>query len=78
MNILVGNLNERTTVVHLMRLFIPFGIVRSVNLITDGTTGHSSCIGIVTMSYRAGIVAIDQLNNLNFMNHYLELTEIAE
>lgn len=75
MNILVGNLNNRTTAQHLLQLFFPFGVVQSVKILRDNITGQSTCLALVIINFKAGMMAIHQLNNLKFMDHYLDVYE---
>jgi cold-inducible RNA-binding protein len=77
MKIFVANLSFMTTAVHLSNLFLQFGIVQSVNIITDRSTGHSLGYGYVIMDPRSGTSAIDALNSIKFMNHYIEVSEAA-
>ncbi|NML21415.1 RNA-binding protein [Pseudoflavitalea sp. G-6-1-2] len=78
MKIAITNLNSRTTVDHLKRLLFPFGNVRSVTIEGRDPAGRSSCTGIVRIDYRAGLMAIERLNNLLFMNFYLEVYELTD
>ena len=68
MRIFVGNMNARTTAAHVSNLFLQFGKVISVRIIR---VGHA----FVEMEARAGMIAIRELDGLNFMNHYLEINE---
>jgi RNA recognition motif-containing protein len=68
MRIFVGNLNTRTTAAHVSNLFLQFGKVISVRIIRVG-------IAFVEMEAKAGMIAIRELDGLNFMNHYLEIDE---
>ncbi len=77
MRIAISNLNSRTTAEHLQRLFNPFGEVRSVKILRNDPAGISACYGIVRIDYPNGLVAIAQLNNLLFMDHYLEVFEMG-
>ncbi len=76
MNIFVGNLNDVITARHLLQLFLPFGIVYSAQIIRDTITGHSLGYGFVEMDNRTGKIAINELNNLKFLNRYLEVEEL--
>jgi RNA recognition motif-containing protein len=49
MNILVRNLNREVTEKELMQLFLPFGKIRALNIVTDGETGRSKGFGFVDM-----------------------------
>lgn len=77
MNIFVGNLNDMITARHLLQLFVPFGMVYSARILRDKASNHSAGCGYVEMDSRAGKAAISKLNNLQFMNCYLEVTETA-
>ena len=68
MRIFVGNLNARTTAAHVSHLFLQFGKVVSVRIIRAG-------FAFVEMESRAGMMAIRELDGMNFMNHYLEINE---
>ena len=68
MRILVGNLNVRTTAQHISSLFYQFGNVISVRLIRTG-------VAFVEMESRAAMIAIRELDGVNFMNHYLDISE---
>ncbi|MBO9631741.1 MAG: RNA-binding protein [Chitinophagaceae bacterium] len=78
MKIAITNLNKRTTVEHLQRLFNRFGVVRSAKILRDDPAGRSACYGIVRLDYPDGLVAIAELNNLLFMDHYLEVYEMGD
>jgi RNA recognition motif-containing protein len=76
MNIYVGNLNAQTGEQHLRELFGQYGKVTKINIIMDHATGQSQGFGFVEMDDRAdGNEAIRKLNKLNFMTHYLEVSE---
>lgn len=70
MRIFVGNLNARTTADCLLQLFHQFGKVISVRIVRAG-------MALVEMETRAGLIAIRELDGLNFMNHYLDIAEAA-
>ena len=76
MNILISNLNNKTTATHLFDLFIKFGMIRSTEILRDGINGNSSGAGLVKMDYLSGAVAIHELNNMKFMNYYIEVSEL--
>jgi RNA recognition motif-containing protein len=65
-----------TTAVQLSNLFFQFGIVLSVKIIMD-RTGHSLGYGYIVMDRQSGKYAINALNSMNFMNHYIEVSEAA-
>jgi RNA recognition motif-containing protein len=68
MRIFVGNLNVRTTATHVSNLFLQFGKVLSVRVIRAG-------MAFVEMEKKEGMIAIRELDGLNFMNHYLDIDE---
>jgi RNA recognition motif-containing protein len=49
MNILVRNLARIVTENELLQMFLPFGSVRSLNIVTDESTGKSKGFGFVDM-----------------------------
>jgi len=49
MNILVRNLARIVTENELLQMFLPFGSVRSLNIVTDKSTGKSKGFGFVDM-----------------------------
>ena len=71
----INNLNSRTTTAHLMQLFFPFGKLDSVRIVKEEQSGKSCCFGIVSLGYRAGLMAITELHDRLFMGHYLEVYE---
>ncbi|MDO6432808.1 RNA-binding protein [Flavitalea sp. BT771] len=76
MQILIGNLNSNTTAKHLTDLFLPYGAVYSCKIVSDTATGHSIGIGYIDMESHYAKVAIQQLNRLQFMNYYMEVSEV--
>jgi len=70
MRIFVGNLNARATANCLNQLFHQFGKVISIRIVRAGTA-------LVEMETRAGLIAIRELDGVNFMNHYLDIDEAA-
>lgn len=75
MNIFVGNLNARTTAQHLSRLFLQFGKVFSVRLVKNDLAGSACGFAFVEMDNRSALIAIRELDGVNFMNHFLEIVE---
>jgi len=64
MNIFVGNLSSQTTEKQLADLFIPFGELKSVKVITDGYTGRPKGFAFIEMPEQGGAEkAIESLNN---------------
>jgi len=76
MQIFVGNLNSMTTAKHLKDLFLPYGVVYSSKIVSDLDTGYSIGIGYIDMESHYAKVAIQQLNRLQFMNYYMEVSEV--
>jgi len=76
MRIFVTNLNIRTTANHLMALFVRYGEVKSLKIIRDMDLKRFTGAALIEMEYNNGMMAISELNNLNFMNHYIELEEV--
>jgi RNA recognition motif-containing protein len=75
MNILVSNLNRLTTAEHLLNHFVPFGLVKSVKLVRKDNNGQSQALGFVKMEQRGGHSAINGLNEIKFMNFYIQVSE---
>ena len=62
MNIFVGNLAFNTTDQDIRQLFEPYGVVDTINIITDRYTGQSRGFGFVEMAdTRAAQAAIQGL-----------------
>ena len=78
MKIVIANLNSRTTISHLKGLFLPYGRITSVRIMATDEAGRSSCYGIVKIAYRSGMIAIRALDELLFMNRFLEVYEVKE
>lgn len=77
MRIFISNLNSFTTVSQLKTLFIPFGLVLSIKLMIHGETGYSQSAAYIEMEKGAGIKAIQKLNNMRFMNHFILVEETS-
>jgi RNA recognition motif-containing protein len=76
MNIFVGNLGPRVTEDNLRQLFVPFGKIESINIITDFNSGLSRGFGFVEMAEKAdGNTAVKKLDNVEFMNSILKVSE---
>ncbi|MFT3823445.1 MAG: RNA-binding protein [Chitinophagaceae bacterium] len=75
MTIFASNLNCMTTVGHLTSLFARFGKVNSIRIIRDRNTGQSTGIAMIDMDHKPAMIAMAELNNLNFMNRYLKLEQ---
>lgn len=76
MTILVSNLSFMTTTNHLFDLFVKFGLIDSIEIIRANINGHSSGIGLVRMNISSGKVAIQELNEIKFMNFYINVSEV--
>lgn len=76
MNIFVGNLPVTATESDVRNLFKEFGRIASVNILTDMETGQSKGFGFVEMDDHAdGRRAIKKLNNMNFMEQSIQVSE---
>ena len=76
MNIFVGNLSSQTTEKQLESLFIPFGEIRSVKIITDGYTGRSKGFAFVEMPDKdSSEKAIEKLHNTSLHGQTLTINE---
>lgn len=76
MQIFIGNLNRMTTARHLADLFLPFGMVHTVTIISDRMTGHSLGYGYIEMESNCGKLAVERLDHRLFMNYYMEVNEV--
>lgn len=76
MNIYIGNLPLSVTEVQLEELFKEFGRINSTKILTDMDTGQSKGFGFVEMDDASdGMRAIKKLNNLNFMDQFIQVSE---
>ena len=76
MNIYIGNLHCNTSEAEVTRLFEKFGAVYSVKIVMDKDSGQSQGFGFVEMDDQAAAQnAMQSLNNINYMNQYLEVSE---
>jgi cold-inducible RNA-binding protein len=76
MKLYVGNLSYDTTNASLEELFVPFGEVRSAQVIQDRDTGRSKGFGFVEMADdNAARTAISQLNEKEFGGRPLTVNE---
>jgi RNA recognition motif-containing protein len=75
MNIMVRNLNLLTTAEQLSNLFVRFGLVKSAKIVRSDVSGHSMGIGYIKMDRHSGNSAINGLNDLRFMNFYIDVSE---
>jgi cold-inducible RNA-binding protein len=75
-NIFVGNLSFRTTEDEVRSLFVAYGSVERVNLITDRETGQPRGFGFVEMSNDAEAErAIAELNGREFGGRAINVNE---
>ncbi|MBO9567031.1 MAG: RNA-binding protein [Niastella sp.] len=75
MHLLISNLNKLTTSSHVVTLFLPFGIISSVKILMNLRSGRSEGSAMIEMETMAGRHAIVALNNLHFMNHFIQVEE---
>jgi RNA recognition motif-containing protein len=78
MTIYIGNLNATTCEAQIKELFQAFGEVLDVIIMMDKETNQSRQYGYVLMDNKIlGDEAIARLNNMNFMNKYIEVFEVT-
>lgn len=76
MNIFVGNLSSQTTEKQLENLFIPFGEISSVKIISDNYTHRSKGFAFVEMPEQIDAEkAIQKLNNSSLHGQLLTVNE---
>lgn len=76
MRIFINNLNMNASENRLHNLFLKFGRVLNVEICAE-RSGKSLGYGFVTMKENTeGRNAINELNNINFMNQFLEIHEV--
>lgn len=75
MRLFISNLNILTTTSHLTALFLPFGLVISAQIIRNMDTGRSAGAAFVEMEREAGKEAIGNLDNIRFMNNFIQVEE---
>ena len=75
MHLLISNLNRFTTTPQVVSLFVPFGMVTSARLFPKVQNGISAGTAVVEMEFAAGNSAIKALNNLRFMNYFINVEE---
>lgn len=75
MRLFISNMNRFTTMSQVAALLLPFGIVKSVQLIINAKNGCSSGSAFVDMEFNAGKSAIKALNDLRFMNCFIKVEE---
>ncbi len=72
----VGNLSYKMTEEGLREIFVPFGEVLSVKIITDPSTGRSKGFGFVEMAAdEDGDKAISSLNGTNVLERQITVSE---
>jgi RNA recognition motif-containing protein len=72
----VGNLSYETTEDELQKLFVEFGSVVSVAIITDRSSGRSKGFGFVEMeTEQAAQEAVERLNNYELNQRTLTVSE---
>ena len=75
MRLFISNMNRFTTMSQVVALLLPFGIVKSAYLIINAKSGCSSGSALVEMEFNAGKSAIEELNDLRFMNCFIKVEE---
>lgn len=79
MNIYIGNLNYRVNENDLKEIFEEYGVVNSVEIITDKYSGRSKGFGFVEMENSlAGNKAIDELNGATYENREMVVNKARE
>ncbi|HTI93754.1 MAG TPA: RNA-binding protein [Puia sp.] len=76
MQIYIGNLSEMTTAHQLACLFLPFGAVQLSHIECDEKTGRSLRYGYIEMDTLNAKSAIRRLNNILFMNTYVDVAAV--
>ena len=76
MNLFVSNLDRSVNEEALKALFIEFGPVISVKIISDKLSGISKGFGFVEMSNEShGMAAIDKLSNVEYFGRRLAVSK---
>jgi RNA recognition motif-containing protein len=75
MRLVISNLNRLTTISQVVALLLPFGLVTSGRIVMNSKNGFSEGTALVDIDYNAGQMAINQLNNIRFMNCYIGVEE---
>lgn len=73
MRLFISNLNRFTTMAQIVSLLLPFGLVKSAQLIIKNKNGCSTGEALVEMELHAGKSAIEKLNDLRFMNCFIKV-----
>lgn len=75
MHLMISNLNRLTTISQIVALLLPFGLVTAGRIVMNSKNGCSEGAALVEIDSKAGLVAISELNNLRFMNTYIQVEE---
>lgn len=75
MQLLITNLNRLTTSSQIVALLLPFGLVTSARILMNAQSGRSEGTALVEMEYKAGHVAMQELDDLRFMNYFIRIRE---
>lgn len=76
MNIFVGNLSKEVDERDLHKIFKPFGLLKSVNLVKDlGTGRFRGCAYVEMFSNTEALEAIKSLNNQTFLGKRLMVNQ---
>lgn len=79
LNILVRNLSKGATEKELLQLFLPFGRIKSLNIVTDKATGRSKGFGFVDMPEDSeAAAAIKALNGKLFRGEKLRVKTTSQ
>ncbi|MFL5744259.1 MAG: RNA-binding protein [Niastella sp.] len=74
MRLFISNLNRLTTTSQIIALLLPYGLVKSARLII-AKNSYSEGTALVEMEFDAGVSAIEELDNLRFMNCFIKVEE---
>jgi RNA recognition motif-containing protein len=75
MRLFISNLNRFTTISQIVKLLVPFGLVKSAHLSINNPNGCSEGTALVEMEFNAGRSAINELNDLLFMNCFIKVEQ---
>ena len=75
MRLLISNLNRKTTTSQVASLLGTFGLISSAMVMMNVKSGYSEGVALVEIEYKAGQMAISELNNTRFMNYYINVEE---
>jgi RNA recognition motif-containing protein len=65
-----------TTASHLSNLFVKYGLISSVRVFRENVNGHSSGVAYLKMDNVSGAAAVFELDNMKFMNFYMDVSEV--